>query len=87
MATPMKRILVIAKHTPAEALRVAAGLSLLHTELRVLGIGAWPDTAAVREQQELVEFIEIPCEAVTDPAEAPARVAAAVAQADVVYQL
>jgi hypothetical protein len=83
----MKSILVIAKHNPAEALRVAAGLSLLHSELRVLGIGAWPDTAAVREQHELVEFIEIPCEALTDPAEVPARVAAAVAQADVVYQL
>jgi hypothetical protein len=68
----MKSILVIAKHNPAEALRVAAGLSLLHSPtLRVLGIGAWPDTAAVREQHELVEFIEIPCEALTDPAEVP----------------
>lgn len=83
----MKRVLVIAQNKPAEALRVAAGLYMLHSDVRVLSAGALPDDAAVREQRELLEFAEVPCEEIADPADVPARLAAAIVAADVVYRI
>ena len=83
----MNRILVIARHKPAEALRVAAGLSLSNDKLRVISLGQLPDTEAVREQLEVVEFIEIPCAEVTDTARQPAELARALVDAEVVYML
>ena len=49
----MKRILVIAKQNPAEALRVAAGLTLLNESVRVAILGDLPDDPAVQEQATL----------------------------------
>ena len=83
----MKRILVIARHNPAEALRVAAGLTLLHESLRVVVIGALPDEPAVAEQRELLDFIEVPVDVITEPAAVPARLAEALLQSEVVYTL
>lgn len=83
----MKRILVIAKHEPAEALRVAAGLTMLHQSIRVAAIGELPDDAAVAEQRELLDFIEVPVDVIDDPAQVPARLADALLQSDVVYTL
>ena len=42
----MKNILVVAKHNQAEALRVAAGLTLLSDPVRVAVIGRLADTPA-----------------------------------------
>jgi len=83
----MKRILVIAKHNPAEALRVAAGLTLLHENIRVAVIGELPHDSAVAEQRELLDFIEVPVDVITDPAAVPARLADALLQSEVVYTL
>lgn len=81
----MKRILVIARHNQAEALRVAAGLTLLSDPVRVAVLGAFEDTPAVAEHRELLEFAEVPCEVVDDPAALGERLAGAIHEADVVY--
>jgi hypothetical protein len=83
----MKRILVIAKHNPAEALRVAAGLTLLHETVRVTAIGELPDDPAVAEQRELLDFVDVPVDVITDPAAVAAGLAHALLQAEVVYTL
>lgn len=83
----MKRILVIAKDKPVEALRVAAGLTLLNDSVRVAMLGGMPDDPAALEQRELLDFIEVPVDSLDDPAQAPQRLAAALLQAEVVYTL
>ncbi len=79
----MKNILVVARDNPAEALRVAAGLTLLSDPVRVAVVGELPDTPAIAEQRELLEFAEVPCEQLA-PGASPALAAAMVA-ADAVY--
>ena len=37
---------------------MAAGLTLLHENLRVVVIGALPDEPAVAEQRELLDFVD-----------------------------
>ena len=81
----MKNILVIARHTKAEALRVAAGLTLLSDPVRVAVMGTLEDTPAVAEQRELLDFAEVPCEEFADPAAGRSALAGALRQADVVY--
>ena len=81
----MKNILVIARHNKAEALRVAAGLTLLSDPVRVAVVGTLEDTPAMAEQRELLEFAEVPCEELADPAAARGALAGALRQADVVY--
>ena len=83
----MKRNLVIAKNNPAEALRVAAGLTLLHESVRVAAIGVLPDDPAVAEQRELLDLNDVPVDVITDPAAVPARLADALLQSEVVYTL
>ncbi len=83
----MKRILVIAKNNPAEALRVAAGLTLLHEAVRVTAVGELPDDPAVTEQRELLDFVDVPVDVITDAAAVPEGLARALLQADVVYTL
>lgn len=83
----MKRILVIARNNPAEALRVAAGLTLLHETVRVAVVGELPDDQAVVEQRELLDFVDVPVEVITDPGAVPSRLADALLQAEVVYSL
>jgi len=81
----MKRILVIARDNQAEALRVAAGLTLLSDPVRVAVLGPLQDTPAVAEQQEVLEFAEVPCEVLGDARAAPGALAAAVLESDAVY--
>ncbi len=81
----MKNILVIARHNQAEALRVAAGLTLLSDPVRVAVVGALEDSPAVAEQRELLEFAEVPCEELADPAARGGALAGALREADVVY--
>lgn len=83
----MKRILVIAKQNLAEALRIAAGLTLLNESVRVAVLGELPDEPAVQEQRELLDFIEIPVDTLNDPDAWPAQLAATLLQSEVVYVL
>ncbi len=54
-----KNLLVIARRDKAEALRMAAGLTLLDDVVQVAVIGELEDTPAIREQLELLEFAEV----------------------------
>ena len=81
----MKNILVVAKHNQAEALRVAAGLTLLSDPVKVAVIGRLADTPAVAEQREVLEFAEVPCDELASADDARARLAPAVLAADVLY--
>ena len=80
----MRKLLVIARHNQAEALRVAAGLTLLSDPVRVAVVGPLEDTPAVAEQRELLEFAEVPLEELP-AAGGGARLAGAVLEADAVY--
>ncbi len=82
-----KRILVIAKNNQPEALRVAVGLTLLNHTVKIRVLGALVDSAAVREQQEVLEFAEVPCDALGDGAAAMDRLARDILDADAVYLL
>ena len=81
----MKNLLVVAKFNQSEALRVAAGLTLLSDPVRVAVLGALEDTLAVNEQRELLEFAEVPCDALVGAAAVREQLPAAVLAADVVY--
>jgi hypothetical protein len=68
-----KNILVIARRDKVEALRIAAGLTLLDDAVRIAVLGSLEDTPAMREQLEVLEFAEVPMQyydesAVGDPA-------------------
>ena len=81
----MKNILVVAKHNQAEALRVAAGLTLLSDPVRVAVLGRLEDTPAINEHRELLDFAEVPCEELADAQALRGKLAAALVEADVVY--
>jgi hypothetical protein len=82
-----KRILVIAKNNQPEALRVAVGLTLLNHTVKIGVLGALEDSAAVREQQEVLEFAEVPCDVLGEGPAAIERLARDILEADAVYLL
>ena len=85
MADVKKSILVVARSNKVEALRVAAGLTLLDDAVRIAVLGGLEETPAVREQLEVLEFAEVPMQrydAPTDPALARDMIGA-----DLVYVL
>lgn len=83
-----KQILVVAKYNQAEALRVAAGLTLLSDVVRVVVVGCLADEPAVQEQKEVLDFADVPCEEFAPgDAETPARLARVLLAADTVYLL
>ena len=81
----MRKLLVVARHNKAEALRVAAGLTLLSDPVRVAVVGALEDTPAVAEQRELLEFAEVPLEELPKDAAGRSRLAGEMLEADAVY--
>lgn len=79
---------MVAKYNHAEALRVAAGLTLLSDIVRVAVLGRLAGDPAVQEQKEVLDFADVPCEElVPDAADTPARLAQALFAADAVYLL
>lgn len=82
-----KRILVIAQFNIAEALRVAIGLTLLHDGVRVISVAPLPDDAAVREQREALDFVEVPCLEISSSTQPAMPLAAAILESDLVYRL
>lgn len=79
-----KKILMIARDKKVEALRMATGLTLLDDAVSVLICGELADAAA-DEQLEALEFSDVPVTRLENLADTPAVMAAAIAQADVVY--
>ncbi len=83
-----KHILVIARHNPVEALRVAAGLTLLNDKVKVDVLGQLADSPEIAEQKEVLEFAEVPCEVLGEIESGSAeRLANDILSADVVYML
>jgi hypothetical protein len=80
-----RRILVVARDNKAEALRVAAGLTLLDDTVRLVVLGPLEDTPAVREQLEVLEFAEVPMHLCEGPGPADPALAREMVGADVVY--
>lgn len=82
----VKKILVVARHKPVEALRVAAGLTLADADLRVLSIGALPEGEEAEVQLEALAFADITPEALAADAPATwAEIAGAIVASDAVY--
>ncbi len=79
-----KNILVIARHDKVEALRIAAGLTLLDDPVTIAVLGGLEETPAMREQMEVLEFAEVPLQhyeqGIGDPA-----LARELIRADAVY--
>lgn len=84
MADEVKRILVVAQSSKTEALRMAAGLTLLDDPVQVAVIGELEVSPDVEMQLESLDFAEVPvtyCETGNDAA----PLATAIGQADVVF--
>ncbi len=80
-----KNVLVIARHDKVEALRMAAGLTLLDDAVSVAVVGTLEDTAAAREQVEVLEFAEVPIRRYGDKGFADPVLAREIIAADAVY--
>jgi hypothetical protein len=81
-----KKILVVALHERTEALRMAAGMTLLDDDVRVKVCG--PLGADADEQLEALEFADVPVEHVDlDAPEGFDVLASGIAVADAVYLL
>lgn len=80
-----KNILVVAKNNKVEALRVAVGLVLLDDAVKVAVQGTLDDSPKIREQLEVLEFADVPCESLADHASLIDRLAQDVIGSDVVY--
>lgn len=82
-----KRILVVARSNKVEALRVAAGLTLLDDSVRLVVLGELEETPAAREQLEVLEFADVPVQRCEEPRAGGALLAREVLGADMVYVL
>jgi hypothetical protein len=80
-----KNILVIAKQDKTEALRMAAGLTLLDDVVKVAVLGSLEDTPAVQEHIEVLEFAEVPVTRYREDGIADPALARDVIDADAVY--
>lgn len=54
-----KKILIVAAAKPLEALRMAAGLTLIDAELQVMSLGPLPQGEAAESQLEALDFADI----------------------------
>lgn len=83
-----RRLLVVARDKPIEALRVAAGLTLGDAELRVLVLGDLPEGEQVQTQLEALAFADVvPQVLPRGDLGGWAEVARAVVDSDAVYLL
>mgnify|MGYP001175538148 CR=1 FL=1 len=80
-----KRILMFALQKPVEALRMASGLTLLDDAVSIVTWGALPESAAVAEQMEALEFSEVPVLQLDPTQDALAVLARQIINSDVVY--
>ncbi len=82
-----KNILIIAKRNQTEALRVAAGLTLLDDRVKVDALKKLADTPQVAEHMEVLEFADIPLDDLSQdfPDGTALRLARHIMNADVVF--
>ncbi|MCZ7560631.1 MAG: hypothetical protein M5U30_11665 [Burkholderiaceae bacterium] len=82
--TDPKRILMVAAHNKGEAMRMAAGLTLLDDRIEVAVWGAMPIGPAIDEQMQALDFADVPVAALNE-ADRVAQLAARILDSDVVY--
>ena len=80
-----KNILVIAKNNKVEALRVAVGLVLLSDPVKVDVLGKLEVSPQVREQLEVLNFADVPCEILEDRSSLFDKLAQDLISSNVVY--
>ncbi len=80
-----KNILVIARHDKVEALRIAAGLTLLDDAVKIAVLGSLEDTPAMREQMDVLEFAEVPVQHYDEHGAGDPALARDIIDADAVY--
>jgi hypothetical protein len=80
-----KNILVIARHDKVEALRIAAGLTLLDDPVTIAVLGGLEETPTMREQMEVLEFAEVPLHHYDEPGIGDPALARELIRADAVY--
>ena len=80
-----KRILMVAVQKPAEALRMASGLTLLDDAVAIATWGKLPGGAEVAEQMEALEFADVPVTELDHGEDALATLARQIIDNDVVY--
>lgn len=80
-----KHILMVAVQKRVEALRMASGLTLLDDAVSIATWGALPESAAVAEQMEALEFAEVPVVELAPAGDAMAVLARQIIDNDVVY--
>ncbi|WP_372921354.1 hypothetical protein [Roseovarius sp.] len=84
MSEVPKKILVIARYDKVEALRMAAGLTLLDDQVTVASLGELDDTSEdVQLQLESLEFAEVPVETLAE--RGASEVASMMTNSDVVF--
>lgn len=80
-----KHILMVAVQKPAEALRMASGLTLLDDAVAIAAWGRLPEAADVAEQMEALEFADVPVVEIDPATDALAALARHIIDSDVVY--
>lgn len=80
-----KRILMFVLQKQVEALRMASGLTLLDDVVSIVTWGALPESDAVAEQMEALEFSEVPVLQLDPAGDAMAALARQIINSDVVY--
>lgn len=83
-----RRMLVVARHKPIEALRIAAGLTLADVEVQVLALGPLPEGEEAQVQLEALEFSDVhPRQLTAADRDGWAEVAQSIVDSDGVYLL
>ncbi len=82
--TNPKRILMVAARNKAEALRMAAGLTLLDDHIEVAVWGGMPSGPAIEEQLQALDFADVPVSGLAEAGRVK-QLAARILDSDVVY--
>jgi len=82
--TDPKRILMVAARNKAEALRMAAGLTLLDDRIEVAVWGEMPSGPAIDEQLLALDFADVPVSGLAEASRVK-QLAARILDSDVVY--
>jgi hypothetical protein len=80
-----KHILMVAVQKPAEALRMASGLTLLDDAVAIVVWGKLPAGPEVAEQMEALEFADVPVAELDPACDGLATLAQQILHSDVVY--
>ena len=83
--TDQKHILMVAVQKKVEALRMASGLTLLDDAVSIATWGALPESAAVAEQMEALDFADVPVVELAPADDAMAVLARQIIDNDVVF--